>query len=228
MKRNIFLVGFFVVLAALFYHLHQLFPEALRGTEASGNFIYFIIILIPLILSIFRSNIPFNTVLASATGWLGLALLCIILYSYQYEIAQIYNRVLGNLAPSLVQTNQDGSVVIHSSQNGHFQAQALVNGARVNFLIDTGASSVVLTPKAAQAAGVDLSGLNYNILVETANGASFTAPIILDNVKIGDIEVRNVKASVSRDNLDISLLGMTFLTRLKGYEVEQGQLTMYR
>jgi aspartyl protease family protein len=92
-------------------------------------------------------------------------------------------------------------------------------------LVDTGASLVTLTPEDAQNAGVTRGELVYSARVNTANGVARMAPIKLREVRIDQLSVYDVPAAVI-ENLNISLLGMSFLNRLQGYEMRDGKLTI--
>ncbi len=104
---------------------------------------------------------------------------------------------------------------------------ARVNGARVTLLFDTGASVVVLTAADARRAGVDTGGLEFDVPVTTANGSALAAEVRLDQIAVGPIVMRNVAALVARPGaLEESLLGMSFLERLKSYTVERERLIL--
>jgi len=109
--------------------------------------------------------------------------------------------------------------------NGHFVLSAEVNGAPVRFLVDTGASLVFLTPDDARAAGINLRELEYTDLVGTGNGVTRAAPVVLQEVRIDDLALDNVRGAVL-DSLGESVLGMSFLRRLKGFEMREGSLTI--
>jgi clan AA aspartic protease (TIGR02281 family) len=109
--------------------------------------------------------------------------------------------------------------------NGHFVLEAEVNRAPVRFLVDTGASLVFLTPDDARAAGIDPRELEYTQLVGTGNGFTRAAPVVLREVRIDDLSLDNVRAAVL-DNLGQSVLGMSFLGRLRGFEMHAGSLTL--
>ena len=94
--------------------------------------------------------------------------------------------------------------------------------------MSAGVSDVVLVPSDAVRLGFDLSQLNYSRRYRTANGIVKCAPVELGRVRIGPIEVRNVRASVNGAPLGMSLLGVSFLERLSGYSVENGTLTLRR
>lgn len=117
------------------------------------------------------------------------------------------------------------SLVFHANRQGHVVLEAFVNGAPIQFLVDTGATTVVLTMRDAQAAGFGSYDLNFTLRAMTANGTTREAPVRLREVRIGQLSVSDVSATVA-ENLGISLLGQSFLTRLDAYEMRNGVLTL--
>jgi aspartyl protease family protein len=117
------------------------------------------------------------------------------------------------------------TIVYVANQRGHVILDAAVNGAPVRMLVDTGASLVTLTPQDARAAGIAPRELVYNARVNTANGAARMAPVTLREIRIDQLTLYDVPAAVL-ENLNLSLLGMSFLTRLQGYEMRDGKLTI--
>ena len=107
------------------------------------------------------------------------------------------------------------TVTLFSDARGHFTTIGVVNGVSLPFLVDTGATSVVLSSADARRAGVNYLGGN-RILTQTANGVVPVYSVKLDSLRIGDITVTNVDASVIEgDRLPIALLGMSFLNRME-------------
>ena len=117
------------------------------------------------------------------------------------------------------------TLVYRADTRGHVAITALVNGAPVRFLVDTGASRVTLTHDDASAAGIGGSELVYNQRSQTANGLAREAPITLREIRIEQLSIDNVAAAVN-ENLNVSLLGMSFLKRLKSFEMREGALTI--
>ena len=117
------------------------------------------------------------------------------------------------------------TIVIPADRRGHVVLDAAVNGAPVRMLVDTGASLVTLTPADARAAGIAASGLVFSGHANTANGPVRLAPVTLREVRIGQLSIYDVPAAVI-ENLDISLLGMSFLRRLQAYEMRDGKLSI--
>jgi aspartyl protease family protein len=117
-------------------------------------------------------------------------------------------------------------MVLRPGRGGHYYVTADVGGAEIRFLVDTGASLIALSADDAERIGLDPDSLDYNGVVQTANGTTRVAPITLDEVRIGQMEVDRVEAIVSRAPMGMSLLGMSFLRRLEGYRVEDGNLVL--
>jgi aspartyl protease family protein len=117
------------------------------------------------------------------------------------------------------------TIVYTANERGHVVLDAAVNGTPIRVLVDTGASLMTLTVADARAAGIDPAGLVFSGHVNTANGTVRMAPVTLREVRIGQFSVNDVPAAVL-ENLNISLLGVSFLNRLQGYEMRDGKLTI--
>jgi aspartyl protease family protein len=116
------------------------------------------------------------------------------------------------------------TLVYRAGPLGHVVLTAAVNGAPVRFLVDTGASTVALSAADARAVGINPGALVFDRTTTTANGLVRVAPIILREIRIEQLSVENVPAVVDA-NLSGSLLGMSFLSRLKSFEMREGALT---
>ena len=120
-----------------------------------------------------------------------------------------------------------GAVTVPADHRGHFLVEPSVNGQRLRMLVDTGATVVALSYEDAASAGFRPAPGDFTVAVSTANGVAQAARIRIDEVQIGDITVRDVQAVVAKPGaLNVSLLGMTFLKRLGGFEIAQGRLTL--
>lgn len=121
-------------------------------------------------------------------------------------------------------TASDAAVVM--GPDGHYWAEADVDGTRVRFLVDTGATAVALTPTDARRLGLDLDHLNFSQVVRTASGEAHAAPVELDYVAVAGARVDKVQALVLDQGLPTSLLGMTYLGRLSRFEATPGSLIL--
>lgn len=126
-------------------------------------------------------------------------------------------------APAAASATQ---AAVRKSADGHFWAEATVNGAHVRFLVDTGATTVALTETDARRLGLDPAALDYSTAVRTAAGETRAAQVKLASVSVAGARVNDVEALVVRDGLTASLLGMSYLGRLSRFEASQSALVL--
>jgi len=197
------------------------------STSDFGSLAYKILILVFLaaaLLTMFRER--FTQAIAAALLWVVVGLLLVIGYSYRFELSEVADRVLAELIPGHV-ISHGRSVEVARTSAGDFDLTAQINGARVPMVLDTGASSVVLTRDDAKAAGLPLEVLNYTVNIDTANGRTRAAPVTIDRIAIGGLEERSVEALVVQPGqLRTSLLGMSFLNRLQSWQVNGDRLIL--
>ena len=118
-------------------------------------------------------------------------------------------------------------VTLRADRTGHFYARAYVNGRPIAVMVDTGATSIALSHEDARTIGVEPGPADYTSLARTANGIVRTAPVKLDSIRIGDVEVRNLRGSVAQPgNQHITLLGMEFIRRLGRFELRGDELIL--
>lgn len=124
--------------------------------------------------------------------------------------------------------NVAGAAALTKAEDGHFWADARVNGAQVRVMVDTGATAVALTPYDARRVGLDPDVLVYDAPINTAAGPAHAAVASLERISIAGIEARNVEAIVVPEGLSHSLLGMSYLERLSRIEVTRDTLILRR
>ena len=141
----------------------------------------------------------------------------------QAESAPIENQpeptVLGRAAAAA-----SYSLALRARSDGYVYVKAAVNGIDVPMAFDTGAATVSLTRADAIKAGV-AGNLNFSQAFQTANGRAFGAPVMLRSIRIGQLEIADVHAVVMQ-NLSVSLLGQSFLSRLESYRMQDGVMTL--
>ncbi|KGB82936.1 MAG: TIGR02281 family clan AA aspartic protease [Pseudomonadota bacterium] len=124
--------------------------------------------------------------------------------------------------------SEQGRIEVPRAPDGHFYLTVAVNGTPLQFVVDTGASQVVLTPEDARRVGIDPTGLAFSSEARTANGVVQTAPVRLNEVQLGPLEDRNVRAWVNSGEMDMSLLGMSYLQRFEKMEITRDLLVLTR
>ena len=145
-------------------------------------------------------------------------------------LQQIQHRQQNPMAyvNQISKSNEPTSVSFDAASNGHFYIPAALNGRNVSFIADTGATSIFLTQDDARKIGLNVTDLNYSKVYNTANGQVRAAETVIQNLKIGPIELSNVEVTVSPNTGGQSLLGMSFFRQLSSYNVQNGTLTLFR
>jgi aspartyl protease family protein len=168
------------------------------------------------------------THLRHALVWASVALVLVIAYSFRFEIGGLFTRVKGELLPGFGVEAGPGRMAYRADRSGHFRVVANVNGTPIRFLVDTGASLVVLSPNDAARIGQDPARLLYGQTFRTANGIGRGAAFRINELRIGEIVLRDVRASINAAPMSDSLLGMSALEKLSGFSVENGVLTLVK
>jgi aspartyl protease family protein len=152
----------------------------------------------------------------------------VVAYGDPDRIAQASDTVSDLLRKRAQAKAPARAVQISRGQAGEFALQARINGVPAPMVIDTGATSVVLTYETARAAGLPLELLEYDVEVETAGGHTRAARLTLDRLAIGKLVERSVPALVvPRGQMKTNLLGMSFLDRLESWEVHADRLMLH-
>ncbi|MDX2202403.1 MAG: TIGR02281 family clan AA aspartic protease [Hyphomicrobiaceae bacterium] len=170
-----------------------------------------------------------------AGGWLVSGAVVAASLIYASELKDAAKALLGIRTPAPVADSaraasgrsRGGVVEIKAGAQGHYYAAAEINGRLVDVMVDTGASMVALTHEDAVKAGLQLRRTDFTKEVETANGVARYAPVTLQKVSIGNIELRDVTAAVAEPGrLRTTLLGMSFLSRLQRVDMRSGLMTL--
>ena len=158
-------------------------------------------------------------ILGLVTGW-----------TYRDQVEILASSVISDLSPGrpvVLVSGDNQEIALRKAMNGHFEADANVNGAPVSFLIDTGATTIALSYEDAVAAGYDPEDLSFTLPIMTANGPALAAPIRLESVEVGPIRRVQLRATVAeKGKLEQSLLGMNFISSLSGFEMRGNEIIL--
>ena len=156
------------------------------------------------------------------------ALIWIFIFVGALAVVGLWKNVKNDISPRQTYMSETGQITLPRAYDGHFYAQLMLNGNPVDFVIDTGASNVVLTKKDAERAGIDLSALRFFGRAMTANGQTRTAPARIARVEIEGIMDFNVEMWVNEGQMPQSLLGNTYLQRFTKIEIGQSEMVLTR
>ncbi len=227
-KNRLFIWLIIVALIiGLFWYLSDRFPGALDDDNRLTQLVYLIALLVFVSAGFAGRRRPWKKSLQQIAVWGGIFLVLAGFYAFRSELKIIGSRILAELVPGIGVETASQSVEFRASRNGHFLVDSLVDGHPVRFLVDTGASIIVLSPTDAERLGYKLADLKFDRIMSTANGRVRGASIKIRELIVGSIIVRNVGAIVNGAELSESLLGMNFLERLDGFEFKDGRLTLH-
>ncbi len=140
----------------------------------------------------------------------------------------LWSDLQGTVMPQQSVFTEEGRVSVPRSPDGHYRIVLEVNGTPVRFVVDTGASDIVLSADDARRVGIDPAELAFVGVARTANGRVSTARVWLDEVRLGGLADRRVPAVVNRGEMPGSLLGMAYLDRFAEVRIGGGELTLVR
>ncbi len=167
-----------------------------------------------------------STTVRNLALWAAIFAVISIGYAFRGELAAAGLKARTALNPEHAVTTAPGQVVIGKNADGGFYVGGVVNGAPARFIVDTGASEIVLSPDDAARAGLSATPAQYTRLSETANGVGYGAPMVVKTLTVGSIRLNDVPVEINKAPMSASLLGMTFLKRLDSYEFKGDQLTL--
>lgn len=169
--------------------------------------------------SLVSRRLRFGDVVRMVAGWVLTFAAVLVGYSYRFELNAVVQRVTGNLLGERGQT-VGGTLRVPMAPDGHFWVRARVNGHEQRFLIDSGATTTALSADAAEAANLEQSSGGFPVMIETANGTVRAERTRIHRLTLGPILSKDLAAVVSPAFGDMNVLGMNFLSSLKGWRVE--------
>ncbi|MCA0928737.1 retropepsin-like aspartic protease family protein [Ruegeria profundi] len=143
-------------------------------------------------------------------------------------VVGLWDDIRSTVGPAPQMTITGEAIEVPRAYDGHYYLPVLVNGEPITFLVDTGASQIVLSEQDARRIGIDPEQLNYLGRAFTANGEVRTAPVRLDSLELGPIIDKGVSAWVNEGDLRQSLLGMDYLHRFSNIQFTDGRLILSR
>jgi aspartyl protease family protein len=228
--------GYFTVVQTSGFQLNNPDTPARLATAMS-----FLIIIVGAAMLGLKAHV--SAFMRQSVAWLSICLAGTIVFAYradfQEAIGPAIAKVLGieQSAEASRSTNTSGGstrarkphnqAVISAGRGGQFFVEAMIEETHVQLMADTGATYITLNAEDAYRIGYDAEKLNFKYRIKTANGIARTAQVILDEVLIGQVSVRNVRASISEPGLlHISLLGMSYLSQLSSFQIRGDQLVL--
>ncbi|MGH6992179.1 MAG: retropepsin-like aspartic protease family protein [Caulobacteraceae bacterium] len=151
--------------------------------------------------------------------WTAIVAVLLTVYTVKDRIARLFAEARSEIVPAAAVKVAPKTTIVTRGEDGAFYIFGRADGVPLKFLIDTGSTDVVLSPADAERLGLSLSSLRFTRPSQTANGVGSGAPFVIRRLGVGPIALLDVRAEINARPMPASLLGMTFLKRLKSYEV---------
>ena len=225
--RLIVWLGLLAALGLAIWQLSVLFPGQVTS-DLDQAYVIQAIVLVALLSAgvVFARRVNLKETVRNIAIWLAIAAVLIVGLSFRDEIETVAFRVRSELVPGYALESGEHEMVLTESSGGNFFIYGEANGVRVRFLIDTGASDTVLSPSDATNLGIDVASLDFSRVYQTANGMGRGAPYTLESLSVGPIAISPMPVSVNEAEMNSSLLGMTFLRRLRSFEIQGRRLIL--
>ncbi len=178
---------------------------------------YGLLCLILVASSLFARRLPLGPTLKMTLAWIGIFAFVYVLFLFRPEFMSIWERAKADVAGGAV--SKDGQVVVRKSSDGHFYIDGAVNGHRLHFLVDSGATVTTLTEIAAKNAKVEIDPGDFPVMVNTANGVASERRARVKELKVGSIARQDFPIHVSEGLGETNVIGMNFLSTLAGWRV---------
>jgi len=161
-----------------------------------------------------------------ATIWAAIVAAVALGFAYRAELKDVADHLKIAFSGGSPVATGEHEMVIPQDESGAYVVIAKVNGQRVLFMVDTGATDTVLSPDDARRLGVNMETLRFDREAETANGLGYGAHYAADTLQVGAIRFDDFKMTINKAPMSTSLLGMSFLSRLESFEFGRGKLTL--
>ena len=220
-------LGLLAAIAALAFALYRAFPEAMRTGDDKADLVYQIGVVVLVSTALLRGlRGSVGQHLKYAALWSGLIAVLALGYAYRAELAEVPRRLKLAFNVGTPVAVGERTLVVPQGDDGHYVVDGLVNGQRVRFMVDTGATETVLSQDDARRLGIPVDTLNYGYEVETANGKGYSAAYDATSLAIGAIKLEGFRVMVNKAPMNGSLLGMSFLKRLDAFEFRDRQMIL--
>jgi aspartyl protease family protein len=225
-SRGLIVMGVLALGAIGVWALAGAFPGRLADGGSWENLIWGGAMLALVTASLLARRIPLKDMARNFLIWGALAAVLAVGYSFRDELAEVGRRIRSGLAPAYPVASAPHELLLTQDADGQYYAVAEVDGRPVTFMVDTGASDIVLSPADARRIGVDLAALHFDYPYETANGEGRGARYQLGSLALGGVRLADVPVSINQQPMRTSLLGMAFFKRLDSYAFEGRRLRL--
>lgn len=196
------------------------------SADQTANLLYALLFLVLVSSSLVSRRLPLAQTFKYALAWAAIFAGAVVLYSFRGIAGQAWEQVKREINPG-TPIRSGRTVRVLMGEDGHFHVDARVNGHNVNFMIDSGATTSMMSQADARAANVAIDETGFPVAIQTANGMTMMRRAQIGKLDLGGMVQKDHAILVSADTADdVNLLGMNFLSSLKSWRVEGREMVL--
>jgi len=220
-------LGLLAAVGALALALYRAYPEAIQTNDDKAS-LFLRLGMVVLVSTVLLRGLQgsLSQHLKYVAVWTGIIAVLALGYAYRAELAQVPRKMALAFNVGTPVAVGERTLVVPQGEDGSYVVDGLVNGKRVRFVVDTGATATVLSPADARRVGIPVDTLDYGYESETANGKGYSAAYDATRLEVGAIKLEGFRVMVNKTPMSMSLLGMSFLQRLDAFEFRDRQLIL--
>lgn len=220
-------LGLLAAVGVLALALYRAYPEAIQTNDDKAS-LFLRLGMVVLVSTVLLRGLQgsMSQYLKYVAIWMGVIAVLALGYAYRAELAQVPRKLALAFNVGTPVTVGERTLVVPQGEDGSYVVDALVNGKRVRFVVDTGATETVLNQADARRLGIPVDALNYGYESETANGKGYSAAYDATRLEVGAIKLEGFRMMVNKAPMSMSLLGMSFLRRLDAFEFRDRRLIL--
>lgn len=193
--------------------------------DQNVSLIWAVVMLVLVGSSLLSRRLPIGQTLKMAMAWIGIFAFGFLIFSFRGEFQGVWNRIKAEAIPGGT-VAEDGTLRLRADESGHYFVDAEVNGRATRFMVDSGATTTTMSLDAARAANVAVDETGFPVISQTANGLSESRRARVERLRVGPIVRDDFPIHVSETLGDTNLIGMNFLSSLKGWRVEGREMVL--
>ena len=176
--------------------------------------------------ALFARRVSLRGAMGMAVGWIAIFGAILVLFTYAQDFGGVATRVQQEITGAAQQRAEGQSLHIRMGSDGHFWANGEINGTSARFLIDSGATITAISDTVARQAGLNVDERGPGVIMQTANGTVLARRSSINGLTLGPVRTSDLPVIVSDRFNGVNVLGMNFLSRLKSWRVENGEMVL--
>lgn len=194
--------------------------------DQSADMLWIVLASTLVISALLARRVSFGGALGMALGWIAIFGAVLVLFTYAQDFGSVATRVRQEITGAAAQRAEGERLHVRMASDGHFWVNGEINGMSARFLIDSGATVTAISDDVARQAGLNVDESGPGVVMRTANGAVLARRSSINGLTLGPVRTNDLPVIVSERFNGVNVLGMNFLSRLKSWRVENGEMVL--